>query len=114
MQNNLLQKFVEYVNEWNKLDSFRLNWLLKYPLYLPIGFWLEMRNLSKKCKLTSDYSKYLESMNTEEPKYNVSDEEGVDMGGAVKLQYIGLAVAIVLVTLASWGISVLYWFTYNL
>ena len=61
MQNDFLQKFEKYLNEWKRLDSFRLNWWLNYPLYLPIGFWLEMKNLNAKHKLTTEYSKYLEA-----------------------------------------------------
>ena len=59
MQNNFLERFETYIREWKELDKFYLNWWLKYPLYLPIGFILEMRNLNKKHKLTSDYSEYL-------------------------------------------------------
>lgn len=56
-----LKKFDEYISEWNKLDQFRLNWWLKYPLYIPVGFFLEMRNLNKKSALTKEYSDYIET-----------------------------------------------------
>lgn len=52
-------KFKRYLTEWQELDKFRLNWWLKYPLYIPIGFYLEMRNLNKKSRLTKNYSNYL-------------------------------------------------------
>ena len=63
MHNNFLEKFEKYLNDWKELDKFRLNWWLKYPLYLPFGFWLEMKNLNKKSKLTKDYSNYLDILN---------------------------------------------------
>ena len=59
MQNNF-QKFQKYVNAWKELDKFRLNWWLKYLFYLPFGFILEMINLNKKHKLTSEYKKHVE------------------------------------------------------
>jgi hypothetical protein len=62
MQNNILQKFQEYMENWKQLDSFRLGWWFKYPLYLPFGFWLEMNNLNKKHKLTKEYNDYLNSL----------------------------------------------------
>lgn len=54
-----MNNFQKYVDDWNKLDKFRLNWWLKYPLYLLIGFPLEIRNLNKKHKLTEEYNKQL-------------------------------------------------------
>jgi hypothetical protein len=62
MQNNFLEKFEQYVNDWNELDKFRLNWWLKYPFYIPIGFYLEMKNLNKKSRLTKNYSNYLNTL----------------------------------------------------
>jgi hypothetical protein len=59
---NFLYNFEKYMDEWKELDDFRLNWWLKYPLYLPIGFFLEMHNLNKKSKLTEEYSKYLKGL----------------------------------------------------
>lgn len=57
-----LEKFYEYLDAWNRLDAFRLNWWLRYPLWLPFGFFLEMRNLNAKGKLTKEYGEYLETL----------------------------------------------------
>ena len=62
MQNDFLERFEQYLNEWKELDKFRLNWWLKYPLYLPFGFYLEMKNLNKKSRLTKNYSIYLDTL----------------------------------------------------
>lgn len=62
MNKDFMARFENYIDEWNELDSFRLNWWLKYPLYLPLGFFLEMRNLNKKGRLTKDYGKYLDTL----------------------------------------------------
>ncbi len=51
--------FFKYIADWNELNRFKLNWWLKYPLYLLIGFPLELRNLNKMHKLTDGYNKKL-------------------------------------------------------
>lgn len=62
MPNDFINRFEKYLIDWKHLDRFRLNWWLRYPLYLPFGFFLEMRNLNAKHRLTTEYGKYLDQL----------------------------------------------------
>jgi len=59
--NKLHNAFYLYLNEWEKLDKFKLNWWFKYPLF-PVGFILTELNLRKKHALTTSYKKYLDKI----------------------------------------------------
>lgn len=55
-----LTKFEAYLHEWNRLNAIRRHWILRTVLYIPVGFFLEMRVLHLKHRLTMEYSDYLE------------------------------------------------------
>jgi glycopeptide antibiotics resistance protein len=57
----MYNRFIEYLEEWKRLDSIKIHWFFKYVLYIPFGFILEMKILNKKSKLTEEYNKYLDT-----------------------------------------------------
>ena len=61
-----IKAFVDYIEEFNYWQTKRLNWWLKYPLYLPFGAIIEnywIRKMSK-CNKNFEY-KYLYSKKTD-------------------------------------------------
>ena len=60
MREEFLNRFKRYLEEWERFDSIRIHWMWK--ILYPIGFFLEMRILNQKHRLTKEYEHYLDTV----------------------------------------------------